>query len=54
MRTKEDDKNPSVAVQPLSNGSSQGGLGWDAGLVYAESQNLAREVRARRSKYDDH
>ncbi|KAF8525627.1 leucine aminopeptidase [Gautieria morchelliformis] len=44
MRTKEDDKNPDVSVHPLSNGSSQAELGWDAGLVYAASQNLAREL----------
>lgn len=46
LRTKEDDKNPSVAVQPLQDSPvATGMLGWDTGVVYAEAQNFAREVR---------
>ena len=43
MRTKEEDKNPDVAVQPL-NGSSQSDLEWNTGILYGESQNFSREV----------
>lgn len=41
LRTKEDDQNPVVAVQPLGGAS----LGWNTGIVYGECQNFAREVR---------
>ncbi|KAF8587050.1 leucine aminopeptidase [Ramaria rubella] len=44
LRTKEEDKNPEVAVEPLNGAASKDGLDWSTGIVYAESQNFAREL----------
>lgn len=42
LRTKEEDKNPKVNVLPLSKTTDLSA--WNTGLLYAECQNLAREL----------
>ncbi|KAF8522571.1 cytosol aminopeptidase family, catalytic domain-containing protein [Hysterangium stoloniferum] len=44
LRTKESDKNPKVDFQPLSEPPKDSPLTWETGLVYASSQNVAREL----------
>ncbi|GJJ14825.1 hypothetical protein Clacol_009093 [Clathrus columnatus] len=41
LRTKENDKTPKVDVRLLSENDASG---WDTGLIYAQSQNFAREL----------
>ncbi|CAE6497416.1 unnamed protein product, partial [Rhizoctonia solani] len=44
LKTAEKDAVPKVAVNPPQNATSSGELGWETGVIYAYSQNLAREL----------
>ncbi|ELU40836.1 leucine aminopeptidase [Rhizoctonia solani AG-1 IA] len=44
LKTAQKDAVPSVSVSPSTGATSSGELGWESGIIYAYSQNLAREL----------